>query len=96
MDLRCYKIVIVGDGNAGKTSLIYRLEKGEIPEAHVPTIMENTRTSVEALDIGPNLKITKKVNHCLSLFLVKSESLKINNQPSMVIFFAQLMVGTFI
>ena len=47
-DLPRRKIVVVGDGAAGKTSLIYRMIKGIIPEDYVPTIMENSVAKVEA------------------------------------------------
>ncbi len=34
------KVVVVGDGDTGKTSMLYMVSKGTFPETHVPTIME--------------------------------------------------------
>ena len=31
------KVVIVGDGTCGKTSLLHRLKTGEFPKTYIPT-----------------------------------------------------------
>lgn len=36
------KLVVVGDGECGKTSLLTRFSSGEFPEDYVPTIFDNT------------------------------------------------------
>lgn len=36
------KLVVVGDGECGKTSLLTRFTSGEFPEDYVPTIFDNT------------------------------------------------------
>lgn len=35
-----YKLVIVGDGACGKTSLLTVFKKGEFPTEHIPTVFE--------------------------------------------------------
>jgi GTPase SAR1 family protein len=35
-----YKLVIVGDGACGKTSLLTVFKTGEFPTLHIPTIFE--------------------------------------------------------
>jgi len=41
------KIVVVGDGGCGKTSMLLVYAKGEFPSVYVPTVFENFITSVE-------------------------------------------------
>jgi len=41
VDLSNLKLVVVGDGAVGKTSLLYVYNKGEFPENYVPTVFEN-------------------------------------------------------
>ncbi|OQV24646.1 Rho-related GTP-binding protein RhoA-A [Hypsibius exemplaris] len=41
------KVIVVGDGACGKTSLLYRFGKDEFPEAYIPTVFENMATSLE-------------------------------------------------
>eukprot|EP00092_Neocalanus_flemingeri_P015976 GFUD01017294.1.p1 GENE.GFUD01017294.1~~GFUD01017294.1.p1 ORF type:complete len:202 (-),score=48.98 GFUD01017294.1:62-667(-) len=41
------KIVIIGDGACGKTSLMTVYKDGVFPEKYIPTIFENTTKSVE-------------------------------------------------
>jgi len=41
------KLVIVGDGACGKTSLLIVYIRGEFPEEYVPTVFENYVTDVE-------------------------------------------------
>ena len=53
------KIVVVGDGMAGKTSLLYKQMNGECPEDHIPTIMENSTTIVEARDLDDSFDDSK-------------------------------------
>ncbi len=45
-----YKIVVVGDGACGKTSLLTVFNDGEFPTAHIPTIFE---TDVATLRLEP-------------------------------------------
>ena len=51
------KIVAIGDGTVGKTSLLISYSKGEFPDDYVPTVFENYRTHINtsagliALDI---------------------------------------------
>lgn len=40
------KIVIVGDGNCGKTSLLTRFVRGEFPRAYIPTVFDTEVSSV--------------------------------------------------
>ena len=41
------KLVIVGDGECGKTSLLIRFSKDEFPESYVPTVFENYVADVQ-------------------------------------------------
>lgn len=43
------KLVVIGDGNCGKTSLLYAHKTGKFTTDYVPTVFENSTTSV-ALD----------------------------------------------
>ena len=45
----CKKLVVVGDGECGKTSLLMVFCRGEFPEYYVPTIFENY---VSELQVG--------------------------------------------
>ncbi|XP_023344424.1 ras-like GTP-binding protein rhoA isoform X2 [Eurytemora carolleeae] len=36
------KLVVVGDGAAGKTSILWQISKGNIPTEHIPTVVENS------------------------------------------------------
>ncbi|KAK7895245.1 hypothetical protein WMY93_020570 [Mugilogobius chulae] len=51
------KIVIVGDGGCGKTSLLMVYAKGDFPETYAPSVFEkyNTTISVGGKDIRLNL-----------------------------------------
>mmetsp|Transcript_24873 Transcript_24873/g.36500 ORF Transcript_24873/g.36500 Transcript_24873/m.36500 type:complete len:203 (-) Transcript_24873:141-749(-) len=40
------KIVAIGDGNVGKTSMLISYSTGEIPEDYVPTVFDNFRTQI--------------------------------------------------
>lgn len=44
------KLVAVGDGAVGKTSLLIRFSKGEFPETYVPTVFENYTTEYSYKD----------------------------------------------
>jgi len=41
VDTSALKLVVVGDGAVGKTSLLYVYNNGEFPEEYVPTVFEN-------------------------------------------------------
>ena len=41
------KLVIVGDGACGKTSLLYAFKNEAFPETHVPTVFENSVKSIK-------------------------------------------------
>lgn len=41
------KLVMVGDGACGKTSLLYVFTKDEMPTAYVPTIFDNYVADME-------------------------------------------------
>jgi GTPase SAR1 family protein len=40
------KLVIVGDGATGKTSLVYVYSKDEFPEDYTPTVVDNFTLTV--------------------------------------------------
>jgi len=44
------KIVAIGDGNVGKTSLFNTFIKNEFPENYEPTVFDNTMTTIEMQD----------------------------------------------
>ena len=44
------KLVIVGDGACGKTSLLYVFSKDEYPEEYIPTVFENYVADIEVDD----------------------------------------------
>lgn len=46
------KIVAIGDGTVGKTSLLISYSKGEFPDDYVPTVFENYRTQINT-SAGP-------------------------------------------
>jgi len=46
VDTSNLKLVVVGDGAVGKTSLLYVYNNGEFPEEYVPTVFENVAKSV--------------------------------------------------
>jgi len=46
VDTSALKLVVVGDGAVGKTSLLYVFQKGEFPEEYVPTVFENAAKDV--------------------------------------------------
>ena len=44
------KLVIVGDGACGKTSLLYVFKNEEFPETYVPTVFENSIKNIKLED----------------------------------------------
>jgi len=46
VDPSSLKLVVVGDGAVGKTSLLYVYNSGEFPEEYVPTVFENVAKNV--------------------------------------------------
>jgi len=46
VDTSALKLVVVGDGAVGKTSLLFVYHKGEFPEEYVPTVFENVAKDV--------------------------------------------------
>lgn len=53
------KLVIVGDGNCGKTSLLIVFKDGEFPKDYAPTVFENY-----AAEIQSNNKKVRMANIC--------------------------------
>ncbi|KAF9412216.1 GTP-binding protein Rho1, partial [Podila epigama] len=49
------KLVIVGDGACGKTSLLIVFSRGVFPTKHVPTVFENYVTDVQV--DGKNIEL---------------------------------------
>jgi len=47
VDLSNLKLVVVGDGAVGKTSLLYVYNNGKFPVEYVPTVFENASKSVQ-------------------------------------------------
>jgi len=47
VDASNLKLVVVGDGAVGKTSLLYVYNNGEFPEEYVPTVFENVAKDVK-------------------------------------------------
>ena len=54
------KLVIVGDGACGKTSLLIVFCKGEFPENHIPTVFEIFNASIT---IDSNTNVGFLLNH---------------------------------
>ena len=57
------KLVMVGDGACGKTSLLYVFTKDEMPTSYVPTIFDNYVADME-------VENGKQVNNLLLLLLI--------------------------
>jgi GTPase SAR1 family protein len=53
------KLVIVGDGAAGKTCMAYVYSKNEFPEDYTPTVVDNFTLTVSGSK--KNKKIKKKL-----------------------------------
>ena len=51
------KIVCVGDGACGKTSLLLVYGKGEFPSSYVPTVFENFITNIELDSVSIELAV---------------------------------------
>jgi len=43
------KLVVVGDGACGKTSLLIAFSQDEFPETHVPTVFETYITDIKVV-----------------------------------------------
>jgi len=44
------KVVIVGDGFCGKTSMVLRYTRNEFPDNYIPTVCEATTASVKVTE----------------------------------------------
>jgi small GTP-binding protein len=44
------KLVVIGDGACGKTSLLSRYKSGAFNEEHIPTVFENSTAEVQVDD----------------------------------------------
>jgi len=57
VDTSSLKLVVVGDGAVGKTSLLYVYNKGTFPEEYVPTVFENAAKNVTYKDKSVTLRL---------------------------------------
>ena len=51
------KLVVVGDGAVGKTCMLSTYAKNKFPEEYVPTIFDNTTTTIKVNDTIVNLSL---------------------------------------
>jgi len=57
VDTSNLKLVVVGDGAVGKTSLLYVYNNGEFPEKYVPTVFENVAKNVTYKEKSVTLRL---------------------------------------
>ena len=51
------KLVVVGDGAVGKTCVLSTYSKNKFPEEYVPTIFDNTTTTIKVNNTIVNLSL---------------------------------------
>ena len=66
------KVVIVGDGACGKTSLLQRFADGKFNEEYVPTIFENQAKTIQVLSSKLYLLVVKYYSCSRILILNRS------------------------
>jgi len=67
------KLVIVGDGACGKTSLLIVYVRGEFPEDYVPTVFENYVADVQIDSKHVQLTLWDTGYNYFFLFIVKKK-----------------------
>jgi len=63
------KIVVVGDGFCGKTSMLFAFSKDEFPETYIPTICE---TFVKEVEVRACRRHTYRINGKLYMSVLTS------------------------
>jgi small GTP-binding protein len=55
--VRTVKVVVVGDGNVGKTCLLWSYVRHEIPPSYVPTVFDNHLLHLQYKNSAVNLQL---------------------------------------